>query len=71
MYLIPYFVSRGENLSAYATSLDYHLIISELNEKLARVVSDAFPGSQSRGYGDHSPIDERGAALSLGLGVLG
>ncbi|MBQ8720176.1 MAG: epoxyqueuosine reductase [Clostridia bacterium] len=71
MYLIPYFVSEGENLSAYATSRDYHLIISELNERLSRVVSDMFPNSQIRGYGDHSPIDERGAALSLGLGILG
>lgn len=71
MYLIPYFVSEGENLSAYATSLDYHLIIREINERLAKAVTEIFPDCQTRGYGDHSPIDERGAALSLGLGLLG
>ena len=71
MYLIPYFVTKGENLSSYATSLDYHLVIKEINDRLAKVVSEIFQGCQTRGYGDHSPIDERGAALSLGLGLLG
>ena len=30
-----------------------------------------FPDCSYRGYGDHSPIDERYAALACGLGIAG
>ena len=31
VYLIPYYVSTPKNLSIYATSLDYHIFISEFS----------------------------------------
>jgi epoxyqueuosine reductase len=71
IFLIPYFVSDGENLSAYATSLDYHIIIKNLTNKLSELVLSLYPGAKVKGYGDHSPIDERDAALTSGLGILG
>lgn len=71
IFLIPYFVSDGENLSAYATSLDYHLIIRELTAKLSKCILSLYPNARLKGYGDHSPIDERDAALTSGLGILG
>ena len=71
IFLIPYYVSDGENLSAYATSLDYHILIRELTGRLAASLSEHFPNNSFRGFGDHSPIDERLAALSAGLGIIG
>ena len=29
VYLLPYYLGRGENISAYATSLDYHIILKK------------------------------------------
>lgn len=71
IFLLPYFVSEGENLSSYATSLDYHIAIRELTGRLCGYLSARFPNNKFRGFGDHSPIDERSAALSAGLGILG
>lgn len=71
IFLMPYFVAEGENLSAYATSLDYHICIREITEKLISRLKEVFPDNSFRGFGDHSPIDECGAALSAGLGVIG
>ena len=71
LYLLPYFVGYGENISAYATSLDYHLAIGEVNADLRAYLAEQFPDAAMKGYGDHSPIDERHAALVAGLGILG
>ena len=71
VYLVPYYGGETVNLSRYAAARDYHLYIKELNGRLSEYLSSRFPESKSRGYGDHSPIDERHAALSLGLGVAG
>lgn len=71
IFLIPYYVSRGENISAYATSLDYHLVIRELGEGIVNGLSALFPGESFYTSADHSPIDERRAALTSGLGMLG
>ena len=71
IFLIPYFVSQPKNLSAYAASEDYHLIIGELTEGLMSKLRAVYPDNSFRGYGDHSPIDERAAAISAGLGILG
>ena len=71
IFLIPYYVSRGENISAYATSLDYHLVIRELGEGIVNGLSALFPGESFYTSADHSPIDERLAALTSGLGMLG
>lgn len=71
LFLLPYFVSEGENLSAYATSRDYHLAIREITDRLANAILSEYPTARFKGYGDHSPIDERDAALKSGLGILG
>ena len=71
IYLLPYYSGEGENLSRYATSLDYHLAIAEINRGLEEILTNEFPGARVKGYGDHSPIAERHAALVCGLGIAG
>ena len=71
LYLIPYYTTETVNLSRYAASLDYHLAISNINEGLKEILKAKFPEAKIKGYGDHSPIDERHAALISGLGIAG
>jgi len=71
IYLLPYYAGECINLSRYAASLDYHIVIKDINDSLRTFLSEHFPGSNSVGYGDHSPIDERHAALVCGLGIQG
>lgn len=71
IYLLPYYTGETDNISHYAASLDYHLAIREVNAGLCDVLRTHFPDANMRGYGDHSPIDERHAALVGGLGILG
>ena len=71
VYLLPYYVGETVNISRYAASLDYHLAIKTVGEGLCSLLEEHFPLSHSRSYGDHSPIDEIGAALSSGLGIRG
>ena len=65
IYLIPYYAGESVNLSRYATSLDYHIAISEINAGLEQIIRQSFPDAKIKGYGDHSPIDERHACISL------
>ena len=71
LFVIPYYAGPTKNLSLYAAAKDYHLYIRSLNSALCQKLAELFPGSHHRGYGDHSPIDERHAALIGGLGILG
>ena len=71
VYLLPYYVGETVNISRYAASLDYHLAIAEVNAALSEAIHTAAPDAMTQGYGDHSPIDERHAALIAGLGVAG
>lgn len=71
LFLIPYFGGFPENLSAYAAAEDYHLFVRELYERLSPALSELFPDYHFRMYADHSPIDERLAAVRAGLGVFG
>ena len=71
IYLLPYYAGKTENLSIYAASLDYHLAIREINAGLEKVLKENFADAKVKGYGDHSPIDERHAALISGLGIAG
>ncbi len=71
IYLLPYYSGETVNLSRYAASLDYHLIISEINSGLTELLKSYRPDAKIKGYGDHSPIDERHAALTAGLGIAG
>lgn len=71
IYILPYYAGETVNISRYAASLDYHKIISEINEGIKNALRLDFPEGKMHGYGDHSPIDERHAALIAGLGILG
>ena len=71
VYLVPYYVGECENISTYASSLDYHIFIGDMNKRVVEYLNRTFPGSASKGYGDHSPIDEIDAAVKAGLGVKG
>ena len=71
LFLLPYFVDQPTNFSAYAASLDYHLAVSEITGRIIDSLSSEYPEYKYLGFGDHSPIDERHAALIAGLGVLG
>ena len=71
IYLLPYYTGECVNLSRYAASLDYHIAIREVGEKVISVLSQRFPEASFSSFGDHSPIDERHAALISGLGIAG
>jgi len=71
IFLLPYYVGGAKNLSEYSASKDYHLIIREITSGLISVLKELYPENHFVGFGDHSPIDERGAALAAGLGILG
>ncbi|MBR6530531.1 MAG: epoxyqueuosine reductase [Clostridia bacterium] len=67
IFLIPYYVKGfSPNFSRYAASRDYHLYIKELEAR----AKACFP-SLICAAADHSPVDERHAALVASLGVLG
>ena len=71
LFLVPYYTGPADNLSLYAVSRDYHLYMRGLGERLTAVLSSAHPTASFRIFSDHSPIDERHAAVSCGLGILG
>lgn len=71
VFLIPYYTGDAENLSRYAISRDYHLFIKEITDRLIERLKKQYPENSFAGFGDHSPIDERHAALLCGLGILG
>ena len=71
IYLLPYFSVEGENISSYAVGIDYHLVTRRINRELTERLSQKFGGNKFIGFGDHSPIDERHAALISGLGIRG
>ena len=71
VFLIPYYTSQGENISRYAVSKDYHIYVKEVTDRLIERLTRLYPENSFAGFGDHSPIDERHAALIGGLGFLG
>ncbi len=71
IYLLPYYTGEGENISRYALSLDYHIAIREIADGIISALSERYPEASFSSFGDHSPIDERHAALIAGLGIAG
>lgn len=71
LFLLPYYAGECENISRYAASLDYHRIIRQVGERLTSLLKELYPDAAFHTYGDHSPIDERHAALIAGLGIAG
>ena len=71
VFVLPYYTGECENISRYAASLDYHIIIGEITGKIIEKLKKSYPVSNFVGVGDHSPIDERDCALKGGLGFIG
>lgn len=71
VYLVPYFWEKPENFSAYAAAEDYHFYAAALYERLCEGLKSCYPDGDFLGFADHSPIDERDAAIRAGLGVFG
>lgn len=73
LYVLPYLTGRTEehNISLYAQSGDYHLLIRKTNGELKDFLQPLLPGASFAGFGDRSPFDERRTFASAGLGVLG
>ncbi len=71
IFLIPYYGGECLNISRYAASRDYHIYVKEITEKLASFLKCEIANIRCKGYGDHSPIDERDAAAKCNLGIIG
>lgn len=71
VFLIPYYAGEPENFSAYAMGRDYHLFVKELGGRLLPRLKALYPQHDFLMFADHSPIDERHAAVLAGLGVFG
>ena len=70
IYLLPYYTGECENISCYAASRDYHLLLKTVGQGLAELLRGEL-GARAAAFGDHSPIDERDAAARAGLGIIG
>lgn len=73
MLALPYRTDDSElpNVSHYAVPTDYHAIAADLFDRLLPRLREIYPTAKFVGFADHSPIDERHAALTHGLGILG
>lgn len=71
LFLVPYYTGPADNLSLYAVSRDYHLYMRTLGERILSTLVATYPDATFRLFSDHSPIDERHAAVAAGLGIFG
>ena len=72
IFAVPYLAPhKKKNLSAYAICRDYHGYFAELFDSLIPMLSELYPENHFAGFADNSPIDERHAAASAGLGIIG
>ncbi len=74
IFAIPYYTKacdEDRNISAYAVGRDYHLFVKELSARLIPKLKVLYPNISFALFADHSPINERDAALKGGLGMLG
>ncbi len=71
LFALPYNAGDTVNLSRYAAARDYHIEMQVIGEAIARDLATEYPEAQFAAFADHSPIDERHAALIGGLGLLG
>lgn len=71
--LFPYYVDGEEkrNISRYAVSKDYHLLVKPYLERASALLTERFPSRQFVPFVDSSPIREVRAAAGAGLGVIG
>lgn len=60
-----------ENLTVYASVLDYHSFVADFGTRLEKYIKDKYPLAKFKMFSDHSPIDEVHAASVSGLGFIG
>ena len=70
---VPYYAGEfpGTRISRYAYGRDYHVYFRAFFARMCEGLRAAFPGYVFGGSADNAPIDERHAALTAGLGILG
>lgn len=75
VFAIPYKTCNvptdSSNASLYARVYDYHKLFEYKFSSVKRKMYKAFPGFCFEAFADHSPINEKQAAASCGLGVIG
>ncbi len=73
VFCIPYRTTREigtDGISEYARIKDYHKVVREIYDRILPILIEK-SGHQCMGFCDHSPINEKLAALKCGLGILG
>ena len=75
VFAIPYLSREADtakrNVSAYAVPYDYHQFVCELGKRIIPALYKKFPSNKFALFADHSPIDERDAAVKCGIGSFG
>ena len=73
VFCIPYKTPNNnpDNISKYSAVYDYHLFFKCFFEDISVELKKAFPQHNFIGFTDHSPINERDAAIKAGLGIIG
>lgn len=75
IFLVPYKTEEKANdklgVSIYARAMDYHLFYDQIFRKIIPKLEETFKGERFFGFTDHSPINEKLAAASAGLGIIG
>ncbi len=70
--LFPYYSGYREgNISIYAHSVDYHIIVGAYLKKIAEFIKDSFPGTETSYYVDKGAPNNKQMAYSAGLGFYG
>lgn len=71
--VFPYFTgdTPERNVSLYAVSRDYHIILREYLTRICGILADMFPKNRFVSFADSSPVNEVLAAAKAGLGCIG
>lgn len=71
--IVPYFTKERENqnISCYAVSRDYHLVLSEYMNTAIKTLKQIYENYSFAGFCDNSPINEVKTAALCGLGIIG
>lgn len=71
--LFPYYTgnAEGANLSKYAYSIDYHIIVKEKLEAIGRFLDRRIEGFHYKAFVDAGPLSDRYLAYKAGLGFWG
>ncbi|MBR6917503.1 MAG: epoxyqueuosine reductase [Clostridia bacterium] len=67
----PYPRNDAPPLASFARIPDYHGFFAHHGGKIASLLLEKYGGAYVKTFADHSPIDERRAALDAGLGIIG